>query len=47
VDFEVSQGIGLRVMAKDYIGKASFESGLATTNTLNNIALDAGVKLSF
>jgi len=47
VDFEVSQGIGLRLMAKDYIGKASFDSGLATTNTLNNIALDAGVKLSF
>ncbi|HEX9106479.1 MAG TPA: outer membrane beta-barrel protein [Longimicrobiales bacterium] len=47
VDFEVSQGLALRLMAKDYVGKASFNSGLATTNTLNNIALDAGVKLSF
>ncbi len=47
VDFEVSQGLALRLMAKDYIGKASFDSGLATTSTLNNVALDAGVKLSF
>ncbi len=47
VDFEVSQGLALRLMAKDYVGKASFNSGLATTNTLNNIALNAGVKLSF
>ncbi len=47
VDFEVSQGIGLRVMAKDYIGKASFNSNLAGSNTLNNFTLDEGVKLSF
>ncbi len=47
VDFTVTPGIALRLMAKDYIGKASFNSGLATTNTLNNVALDAGVRFSF
>lgn len=46
-DFTVTPGLALRLMAKDYIGKASFNSGLATTNTLNNVALDAGVRFSF
>ncbi len=47
VDFTVTPGLALRLMAKDYIGKATFDSGLAQTGTLNNIALDAGVRFSF
>ncbi len=46
-DFTVTPGLALRLMAKDYIGKATFDSGLAQTSTLNNVALMAGVKLSF
>ncbi len=46
-DFEVTPQIGLRVMAKDYIGKATWDGGIAQSNTLNNITLDAGVKFSF
>jgi len=47
VDFTVTPGLALRVMAKDYIGKATFDSGIAQTGTLNNVALDAGVRFSF
>ncbi len=46
-DFAVSPGFTLRLMAKDYIGKATFNSDLAQTNTLNNITLNAGVRFSF
>lgn len=46
-DFTVTPGLTLRVMAKDYVGKATFDSGLAQTNTLNNIALNAGVRFTF
>ncbi len=47
VDFVISPGLALRLMAKDYVGKATFDSGLAQTGTLNNVALDAGVRFSF
>lgn len=47
VDFTITPGLALRLMAKDYIGKATFDSGLAQTSTLNNVALDAGVRFSF
>ncbi len=47
VDFTVTPGIALRLMAKDYIGKATFNNDLAQTSTLNNVALDAGVRFSF
>lgn len=50
VDFAVGRGVGVRVMAKDYIGK--FDAQQATyldvgTNTTHNLALNAGVRFSF
>jgi hypothetical protein len=50
VDFAVGRGVGVRVMAKDYIGK--FDVQQATyldvgTNTTHNFALNAGVRFSF
>ena len=50
VDFAVGRGVGVRVMAKDYIGK--FDAQQATylpvsTNTTNNFAFSAGVRFSF
>ena len=47
LDFPISQGLALRVMAKDYVGKATFDSDLAQTNTLNNVVLSGGVRFSF
>jgi hypothetical protein len=49
-DVPIAQNIGLRLMAKDYIGK--FDVNEATgvdynAKTSNNIALSAGLKLSF
>jgi hypothetical protein len=49
-DVSVGRGVGLRLMAKDYIGK--FDSAEATTfdvntNTTQNYALSVGVRLSF
>jgi hypothetical protein len=46
-DYVISQGLALRLLAKDYIGKATFDNDLAQTNTLNNFVLSAGVRLSF
>jgi hypothetical protein len=46
-DYVISQGLALRLLAKDYIGKATFNNDLAQTNTLNNLVLSAGVRLSF
>lgn len=46
-DYEISNGLALRLMAKDYIGKATFNSDLAQTSTLNNVTLSAGVRFSF
>jgi outer membrane protein with beta-barrel domain len=50
VDFAVGRGVGVRVVAKDYIGK--FDAQQATyldigTNTTNNFAFNAGVRFSF
>jgi hypothetical protein len=50
VDFAVGRGVGVRVMAKDYIGK--FDAQQATylnvgTNTTHNFAFNAGVRFSF
>ena len=50
VDFAVGRGVGVRVMAKDYIGK--FDAQQATyldigTNTTNNFAFNAGLRFSF
>lgn len=50
VDFAVGRGVGVRVMAKDYIGK--FDAQQATylnvgTNTTHNFAFSAGVRFSF
>lgn len=50
VDFAVGRGVGVRVMAKDYIGK--FDAKQATyldvgTNTTHNFAFNAGVRFSF
>lgn len=49
-DISVGRGVGIRVMARDYIGK--FDSKQATmidlgTNTTNNYAAIAGVRFSF
>jgi opacity protein-like surface antigen len=50
-DVPIAQNIGLRIMAKDYIGK--FDVNQATSlditngNTSNNIAISAGLKLGF
>ncbi len=46
-DFAVSPGFALRLMAKDYVGKATFDNGLAQTNTLNNVSLSGGVRITF
>ena len=50
VDFAVGRGVGVRVMARDYIGK--FDAQQATylnvgTNTTHNFAFNAGVRFSF
>jgi len=50
VDFAIGRGVGVRVMAKDYIGK--FDAQQATyldvnTNTTNNFAFNAGLRFSF
>ncbi|MGH9421679.1 MAG: hypothetical protein ACRD3J_17005, partial [Thermoanaerobaculia bacterium] len=50
-DVPLATNIGLRIMAKDYIGK--FDVNQATSlditngNTSNNIAISAGLKLGF
>ena len=49
-DMPIAQNIGLRIMAKDYIGK--FDINQATginysANNSNNIAVSAGLKLGF
>lgn len=50
VDFAIGRGVGVRMTAKDYIGK--FDAQQATyldlgTNTTNNLAFNAGVRFSF
>jgi len=50
VDVPLAPSIGLRFAARDYIGKFDFNDATgidATTNTTNNVALSAGLKLGF
>lgn len=48
-DVVVIPGVALRLMAKDYIGKASFGSSPleVETKTMSNLALTAGIKIMF
>jgi outer membrane protein with beta-barrel domain len=49
-DVNVSKGIALRLLAKDYIGKFNFQdaTGLGISgNTANNFALSAGLRFDF
>ncbi|MEP6509670.1 MAG: hypothetical protein ABJC63_15695 [Gemmatimonadales bacterium] len=49
-DLPVAQNIGLRIMAKDYIGKFDVNEATALNydaKTSNNFALSAGLKLGF
>ncbi len=49
-DLPIAQNLGLRIMAKDYIGKFDFNEATAldyTSKNSNNIALSAGLKLEF
>jgi hypothetical protein len=49
-DLPIAQNIGLRVMAKDYIGKFDVNEATSldyTAKTSNNVALSAGLKLAF
>ncbi len=47
-DYAITPALGFRLMVKDYIGKAKFDNtDLLTTNTMNNVALDAGVRFTF
>jgi hypothetical protein len=49
-DVSVGSGVGIRVMAKDYIGKFDFQEATSfdvNTNTTQNYALSLGVRFSF
>jgi hypothetical protein len=49
-DISVGRGVGVRFMAKDYIGNFDLQQATyinASTNTTNNFAFTAGVRLSF
>jgi len=49
-DINVSKGMALRLLAKDYIGKFNFQdaTGLGITgNTAHNVALSAGLRFDF
>ncbi len=49
-DLPLAENIGLRIMAKDYIGKFDVNEATSldyTAKTSNNIALSAGFKLAF
>jgi opacity protein-like surface antigen len=50
LDYAISPNIGVRVMAKDYIGKFDFKDATQLNfngKTSNNVALSFGVKLGF
>ncbi len=56
VDFQIRKGIGVRVMAKDYITSLAYDDFRSTTTTItgsdnnvisNNIALSAGLNFGF
>ncbi len=49
-DLPLGQNIGLRIMAKDYIGKFDVNQATslnANSNNSNNVAISAGLKLGF
>lgn len=49
-DIALGRGVGLRLMAKDYIGKFDFQDATlvdVTTNTSQTFTLSAGLRLSF
>jgi hypothetical protein len=49
-DFPIATNIGLRIMAKDYIGKFDVNQATSldvTSNNSNNVAISAGLKLGF
>lgn len=49
-DIALSRGIGLRLMAKDYIGKFDFQDAVGfdlSGETTHNVALSAGLRFSF
>lgn len=49
-DIAVGSGVGVRLMAKDYIGKFDAQQATyvnANTNTTQNYALSAGIRFSF
>jgi opacity protein-like surface antigen len=49
-DLPIAQNLGLRIMAKDYIGKFDFNDATSldySSKNTNNIALSAGLKLDF
>ena len=50
VDVKLSPNFGVRLMAKDYLGKFDFKEATSfdlNGKTTNNVALSAGVKLAF
>lgn len=50
IDFSLGQSMGLRVMAKDYIGKFDFKQATSfdiSGKTTNNWAITAGVRIGF
>lgn len=50
VDVAVGRGVGVRVMAKDYIGKFDVKQAISVdvpSNTTHNVALSAGLRFSF
>jgi hypothetical protein len=49
-DVSVGSGVGIRLMAKDYIGRFDFQEATSfdvSTNTANNYAVSVGVRFSF
>lgn len=49
-DIALSRGMGLRLMAKDYVGKFDFQDAIGfdlSGETTHNVALSAGLRFSF
>jgi hypothetical protein len=49
-DVALGSGVGLRLMAKDYIGKFDFQQATSfdvSSSTTNNFAFTAGMRFSF
>jgi hypothetical protein len=50
IDYQISPALGIRVMAKDYVGKFDFKDATRLSldgSTAHNVALSVGVKLGF